>query len=346
MDLIEIFPVHLGETVVDGLVKLKLAHAEGFSLVLPDTVFADIDGWKWFQPHYFTACQISFVGDAAYGQLGVDTDTNARLLIGFTKDRLVCRYADGSHLYQCRITGPADLATRVTGTCVRRGGKDICLQLFHHTTPDSIRKILSCGHFRGSRWNMQGNKQLENVQYVYFTSMARIRSKADLEQIAMASDGRLHLLPTNGVAPRDVVEIAVYRENTFNRRSTLPILVPVEIVAPQHVWRHEPVGQAVYYETSHPAIFRVGLQPGAVLPFAGREAIPADHLLKRFEYVVLGDANVPVGLAAPYDEEHTDAIFKIEKCVVDGDIFDFWRTHANSDQFSARRVDLQTFEEK
>lgn len=343
VDLLDFLPARPDDACYEGFVKLKLAHAGGFSVLLPDCLMADIGGWAWFQPQYFGGCQLGFFDDGAIGQLCIDIVSGVKLFVAFTKSHLVRRCTDGAFLYRCRISGPAGLARMATGLCRPETSGSFSLRLFHHTAPATIGRIRKCSHFLGSRWNLQGNKQLENVHYVYFTNLPRIRSKKDLELIAMASSGELYLLPTNGARPQDVVAINVYRESTRNRGSTLAMWVPSELIAPQHVWRHDPIGAPAYYEVSHPAIFRVGLQPGTVLPFVADELVTTDIVLKRFEYVVLGDADDPIGLVAPYDEEETLAILKIESCPDGDDLFDYWRTHANSDRFSRHRVERQRF---
>lgn len=88
MDLMDAFPAYVGEKKsYEGFIKVKLVHARGFSVLLPDLVFAEIDGWRWFQPQYFSPCLLSFQDDAVYAQLNVDTDNGARLFVGFTGDR-------------------------------------------------------------------------------------------------------------------------------------------------------------------------------------------------------------------------------------------------------------------
>ena len=124
----------------------------------------------------------------------------------------------------------------------------------------------------------------------------------------------------------------------------LPIAVPASLVASQHVYRHAPTQGAVHYEVCNPDIYRVGLQPGKVAPFHdGTLTVPeADR--QRFEYVVLGDADTPEGLIAPFDEEETESLFHIETCERQT-FFDFWRSHANSDQVSWRAPDVLLFKD-
>jgi len=178
-DLMHALPTY-GEAVYDGLIKLKLVHANGFSLILPDLIAIEIDGWKWFQPKFFSPCLISIAGeDSAYCQLNVDTDTEARVFIGITKDRFVRHFADGSQVYRCQVSGPVALNGFATGKCTVDEETNIQLQLFHHTLPATIAAIKDCGYFLGSPWNVQGNKKLENVSYAYFTGLSAILKSAE-----------------------------------------------------------------------------------------------------------------------------------------------------------------------
>lgn len=331
------------EHTYEALIKLKLVHAEGFSLLLPDLIAADINGWKWFQPKFFTACSIAYLDDFSIATLAIDfSETGSRFLVNFTSSQFVSQFDDGSHLYRCMLAGPPNLAALAAGTCSIDPCGEVILDLFHHTTPDAVEAIRQSGNFRASRWNVQGNQELENVGYAYFTNLSAIRSDQDLMRIAMASDGKIRLLPTNAHSRRDAISIEVYRESTLGRCATINVAVPASIVASQHIYRHAPHGQPVYYETCHPEIFRVGLLPGRVLPFEGQYIRPASKDLKRFDYVVLGDADTARGLAAPYNEEHTDALFLVERCS-DETFFDFWQRNANIDKVTGRPIELMAF---
>lgn len=330
--------------VVEGLIKCKLIHAQGFSLLLPELLVADVGGWKWFQPKFFTACLLHFLDGFAMGSLWIDlSEEPPRLSIQFTSSQLVRKFEDGSHLYRCFISGAADLAAIATGTCAISDDNDVLLDLFHHTTPEAREAIVESGHFRASSWNVQGTKKLENVGYAYFTSLRAIRTERDLHRIAMASDEQIVLMPTNARNRADAVLIRVYRESTSNRQATLKVSVPASAIASQHLYRHAPRGDVVHFELCHPEIFRVGLVPGAVLPFEGERVRPAPKSLKGFDYVVLGDADTAAGLEAPYDEENTKALFIVERCAEES-IFDFWKRNANTDQVTGREFERLAFE--
>jgi hypothetical protein len=338
-DLMRTLPVRAGEVGQDGFVKVRLVHARGFSVLVPDLLV--LGRSRWFAPQYFTAPILSYLDEAAYAHFSYEPREHVPLTVATTRDRLVRTYDDGSFLYACRIVGPAGFETEASGGCEVSEDHTVWLDLFHHTTDEAAGLIRDSGHFRGSSWNIQGSKKLVNVAYAYFTSLPRITTNADLQEIAMASEGIVGLLPTNGTAPGDIVRIQVYRESTTNRRHAIAIRVPAHAVAPQHIWRHDPRGQPTFYEVSKPAIFRVGLEPGTVLPFDNSVVDIAQAKIKRFDYVVLGYADTIEGLRAPYDEEETKAIFKIERC---DDLFAFWRDHANTDQFNPKSIETQTFE--
>jgi hypothetical protein len=124
----------------------------------------------------------------------------------------------------------------------------------------------------------------------------------------------------------------------------LPIAVPASLVASQHFYLHAHRYEAVHYEVCNPDIYRVGLQPGRVAPFHDGTLVVAEEHRKRFEYVVLGDADTSEGLIAPYDEEETRSLFHIEACGQQT-FLDFWRRHANSDQASWRTPEMLQFKD-
>jgi hypothetical protein len=88
----------------------------------------------------------------------------------------------------------------------------------------------------------------------------------------------------------------------------------------------------------------VGLQPGRVAPFHGNVLNVPETDRKRFAYVVLGDADTPEGLIAPFDEEETKSLLHVEESGA-GTFFDFWRSQANSDQVSGREPDMLQFKD-
>lgn len=330
--------------VVDGFIKLKLVHAEGASLLVPDLLAVDLGGMRWFQPKFFYAPFLSFWDGYAAADIQLEVSGGPEVSVGFTSAGFVASLSDSSQVYRCLISGPADLAQTADGTCSMDPTGDIRLDLFHHTTDQAAAAIRASGHFRGSYWNVQGTRELKNVAYAYFTSLQRIASEADLARIAMASVGHIGLLRTNAVSRRETIPLKVYRQSTSDRTATVPVSVLASLVAPQHIYRHAPQRQAVYFEACSPDIYRVGLQPEKVAPFAdGLLTVPeADR--KRFEFMVLGDADTEAGLIAPFDEEETKSLLHIEACT-DQSLFDFWLEHSNSDLVAGRAPELLVFKD-
>jgi len=330
---------------VDGLIKLKLAHAEGTTLLVPDLLVADLDGLRWFQPKFFYAPSLSFWGGNAAADIHIEVSGGPLVSVSITSGGFVASLDDSSQLYRCMIGGgPPDLAMSADGTCRLDPTGDVWLDLFHHTTKQAAEAIQISGHFRGSYWNVQGTRELKNVVYAYFTSLKRIASEEDLAKLAMASSGYISLVRTNAVSKRESIKLKVYRQSTTDREATVRVSVPASLVAPQHVYRHAPMGRAVYFEACNPEIYRVGLQPEKVAPFVNGALTVPESDRNRFEYMVLGDADTEAGLRAPYDEEETMSLIHIEPCKSQS-LFDFWRTHANSDQVADRSPELLKFKD-
>lgn len=116
--------------------------------------------------------------------------------------------------------------------------------------------------------------------------------------------------------------------------------VPAHCIASQHVWRHDADDQPVYYEAAQQQIYRVGIEPKTVLSFDENTIDLSSASVKQFDYVVLGFATTKDGLIAPFDEEDTSELFKIERC---DDLFEFWKSHPNRDLYTGKPVDLQAF---
>jgi hypothetical protein len=339
-----------------GLVKLRLWHGRGFSLITPDLVLLPGPPARWFQPYSFTANLLGRTEGDISGMLAIDITGGHTLWVYFSDSTWIRRLRDGSDLFHCKIKGPSSLASLADGIALVTPEHEVLLDLFHHTRPD-IKKLIEAGQvMRASTWNFQGTKRLKNIAYDYFTSLRAIRSDDDLRRIAMASDGVIRFVrdgfdPPLVLAPdwrerykADILELPVYRESTTNRTATLPLQVDAAALAPQYLLRHAPAARPVYYEVCNPMIHRVGVLPGTELPIMDGALVTDEGLLKRTGYLVVGDATTLAGLAAPYDEEDTTFILKLEPVSPDSNVLRFWIDHANTDLFSPRKVQLQEFE--
>lgn len=327
----------------EGLVKLRLGHAAFGSMLLPELIFLERSSWHFFQPSFFGPPILGFnVGpDTHVARFSVDVGSPratdlTRLIVEIRSDGLVKRYEDGSQLYRCFIDGPKGLTRSASGRCRQRADDDFDLRLYHITNPKAFSGIVTSGELRSSRWNLQGTRELGNVAYVYMTSLPSIESEEDLRRIAMSSDGVIRFQTTSSRAREEALELTVYRENTTGRTARLQVNLASNLLAPPHLLIHRPVADQPYYEVVGPEIYRVGVHPGVALAYGNGIATGDEASMKRFDYLVVGDASSIDGLAAPYDEEDTDQVVHLEKLNAGLDLFEFWLEHQNSDQVSSR----------
>ena len=336
----------IGSNEYHGFLKCKLVHEKGFSVVVPDLIYImenDTD-FVWFQFYSFTANLFTlFSEDSILGSLNVDIAFGNTLRLTIANEWHVTNLQDHSNLFKCRITGISNLMDYVTGKGKMINGVPH-IYLYHHTLPETKELILNSTSYRGSLWNYQGTKKLESICYAYFTSLEAIAKPNDLKMIAMASDGELQLLVDVSL---EVVPITVYRENTENRTGTLKQLIDTTIILNNHIWMHtHDSNGTVYYETCSAFIYRVGLNPNTVLPFQGEIISRVDNT-KTTNSIILGDATTKVGLLAPFDEEHTTHLFKIEPFYnIDSNILRFWFDNGNQDLYSGKKVEQQKFDKR
>lgn len=347
----------IGEHQHSGLIKCKLVHGHGYSVVVPDILFWG-DGSRWIQPLAFGPNAIAkFNDDDIRCRFNVDVSCGNRLIVSFTKQDFVQHLFDGSELYRCSFQGPENLVDFVTGVSQFEFGTPPLIELYHHTKPETKEKILASGEFWASQWNIQGTKRkVTNVGYVYFTSLESVKFDEDLTTIAMASNGYIDMLVDGFQPPQDIskrelqkrysnvrlLHLPVYRGSTKDRSAVLIHLVDCSCLAPQHVWRHDSL-EGVWYEICNPFTHRIGLQPDRRLPIIGSAIRSGSFSQKQFDYLIVGDATTVTGLAAPYNEEETSHIWKIERIAEGSTMLDFWMEHGNTDHFSGKAPEMQEF---
>lgn len=330
------------EVTHHGYIKLRLVHAPGRSLLLPDQVVVQGSGTFWLQPQWFYA-QGPMLDEPGCTSLRIAVanrwDSDVVVRVEVRGDDYVTSLTDRSQIYRCVIYGPRNLDRFKAGRARVRTDGGVDLRLYHHTSKKAKSLILASKHIRGSAWNFQGTKELANCAYAYFTSLDRIEADIDLQRIAMSGTGSIALRLDQSLAdaPPDLL-LEVYRECIENRTARIPLWVPAEHVSPSHIYQHRTFG--VGYQVAHPWIFRVGLEPGAVYAFVGDKAAPDPNGLKRFNYFVIGDCTTKPGLAAPYDEDVTDETFQIQD-LGDRNVFRFWQEFSNQDLL---RGDIETQE--
>ncbi|MGC4041893.1 MAG: hypothetical protein QM710_14210 [Flavobacterium sp.] len=334
----------VGNFTFKGFFKCKLVHNNMFSVIVPDLIYVmnDAENFSWFQFYSFLPNHLSkFSDDEIYGDIYIDIAFGHTIKIRFEKIGHIQNFEDNSNLFACEITGPEDLLEYATGKGKLIDGIPY-INLFHHTVPEVKTLIEKSASYKGSLWNFQGTKKLQNINYAYFTSLDQIRQDQDLLVIAMASDGVTYLLVDITLEP---VAIEVYRESTTNRTATLEQLIDTTIIMNNHIWMHtHDTDGYVYYEIATPFIYRIGITPSSYLPFNENVISRVINVITP-DHIVLGDATTKLGLLAPYDEEFTTHIFKIEPFFNSGtNILDFWFDNVNSDLYTGKKIDRPKFD--
>lgn len=340
-----------------GWIKCRLLHGRGYSLIVPDQLLLNNRGLKWIQPLAFTAVLLVKLDEnKIFGSLCVDISCGHNVEVRFFNHDLARNLPDGSQLFRCEIFGPAELHKYTTGDAEWGLDGAPYLRLFHHTTADACSKIKASGHFRTGPYNIQGTtKQLQNVAYVYFTPLDRITTDGDLRRIAMAPGGIIQLRRDGFIPPTllmpgweetykdDILQLPVYACDPSKREETIEVWIDSTMLAPQHIYRHDE-DSSVYFELPHSFIHRVGTEPNRTVVFDGRNRVSHQTGLKAFDYVVVGDCTTLAGLAAPYDEEDTTHIMKIERVPDGKTLLNFWFEFGNQCLYSGQEVEIQEFQ--
>jgi hypothetical protein len=333
----------VGDHEYTGYIKCKLVHGwfthKGIapSLIVPDIIFLDNDPLMWIQPLGFHPNLLLFMDDDIYCTIHVYTSCEHMLRIQFLAGGFVRSLPDGSELYRCKILGPKNLISYATGQAIFDTDNTPYIHLYHHTKAESAELIESGKWLKDSAWNIAGTKRLSNVGYVYLTPLDRISTEGDLRQIAMASSGRLPVVTDDN---RHIEYLDVYRKSSTDLTDTLRFLVDSSAIAPHHLYMH--TDSSTWYQVCSPFIHRIGATPGQGIRFQEKR-IDRTGQVKQFDYVVVGDCTTVEGLHAPYEEEDTKYMLKIER-PIKGHILEFWRNNANKDHFHGKRLEMQRFE--
>lgn len=325
-----------------GLIKCRLIHMDGRSVVQPDVLFGDTYQKRFFVPKFFDPNQIGFIEDVEndFCRFTLVTENAVTLRVGFFGRDRIKTCPDGSVIYRCKFVRVDGLENpKPTGIWRKRAGA-FQLRLFHHTDEVGYQGISSSKEIWGSRRNIQGNLWLNNIAYGYFTSLDRIRTEEDLLEIAMSSSGLTGLVPTNApFHPLYARMVQIPLQTAAQRSHPMTFWIDCEILSPNHLWIHRPMNRPAYYEIVLPKVFRVGVRPDTNLLIKGQEILVPPANQRVFQYVIVGDADTHEGLAAPYHEEETTSVAAVEQLEPDDDIIAFWKRHANTNQFDGRVIE-------
>lgn len=333
-----------GMTEYEGFLKCKLIHSKGLSLIVPDLIYImdNVIDFSWIQFYSFMPNDLAKLDDDnIVGSVYIDISFGQTIQVKFFSQNHIKNFYDNSNLFKCTIIGPSNLSEYYTGKGKLLEGTPY-IYLYHHTSDAAKDAILESSNFRGSAWNFQGTKELENISYAYFTSLDKIRTPEDLFMIAMSTNEIINLITD---ITDEIIAIKVYRESTDNRPAVIKRLVNSTILSNNHIWMHN-MHPNVYYEPCGPFIYRVGLLPNTILSFNDEIIVKSDNI-KLTGYIVLGDASTKDGIIAPFDEENTTHLFKIEPFLDnDTNILEFWFNNGNKDLYSHKDVELQKFKSK
>lgn len=327
-----------------GFIKCRLVHMEDKSFVLPDVLMASGESRVFYSPQFFHPNQIGWFGgdgSADFCRIHVEVLGQVDLEIAFFRTGMVKHCADGSFIYKCAFRSIGTNVLPPPQGAWRQRDEQFELALFHHTTSDGAKGIQDSSEIWSSPWNIQGTQELKNIAYGYFTCIPKIENVMHLVEVAMAENGQALFLPTN--APNDAqfaFTLDVYKRTTRDIEVPLLFWVNVELIAPSHLWLHVPLQEATYFEIVLPKVFRIGVKPGQSLPTNGSllDLTPQD--CRNFEYVIVGDGDTREGLLAPYHEEETLQIAKVDEAPTGSEIIDRWYERRNTYTFGDRAVEL------
>lgn len=327
-----------------GFLKCRLVHMEDKSFVLPDALLAHGDSQVFYSPQFFHPNQIGWFGgdgSADFCRVHVEVLGGVDVEIAFFRTGVVKHCADGSFIYNCAFRSVGTNQLPHPQGEWRRTDNLFELALYHHTTDVGAKGIFESGYLRSSPWNIQGTQELKNIAYGYFTCIPKMENVMHLMEVAMAENGQALFLPTN--APNDAqfaFTLDVYKRTPRDIEVPLLFWVDVELISPSHLWLHVPHDDATYYEIVLPKVFRVGVEPGQTLPISGDRVEMTPKDCRNFEYVIVGDGDTRDGLLAPYHEEETLQIAKVDDVPTGSEIIGRWHEKRNSTTFGDRTVEL------
>ncbi|MCA0446770.1 MAG: hypothetical protein LCH54_11150 [Bacteroidetes bacterium] len=333
-----------------GKIKCRLVHKQGNSIIVPDFIFLK-NGW--IQPLNFIAPVLFKIDDDIIGcDLLIDIQNGVTIKVRFYKSDFLQMYADKSQLFRCEIYGPAAIEEYTSGEFEILYDQ-IYLKLYHHTNDAGFAGISSSKSLRSSKWNYRGSKECTNFHFAYFTHIPQIKYSNDLITVAMSADGNIDYMIDSFIPPEtlppnyrkifenSIYTAQVYRSTTNDRNQPLQFNLSVESIDIKHIYLHYQKN-LTFFEICFPYIHRVKLVAGSTLYFDHNHFIKNEPPIVNSDYSIIGDARTKKGLEAPFEEEETSFIYKIEDCGKQT-IHDFWFNHSNQDLFTDKTITkLQT----
>lgn len=342
--ILSYFDVFKNRPMKRGFIKCRLVHMLDRSFVLPDILLSSELYGNFYSPKFFTPNQIAFFGgdgSTDFCRFTLELLNRNDVEVVFFRRDLTKVCGDGSFIYKCAFAPHIkDGLPNACGKWRRRDGR-FELLLYHHTNSIGEKGIKESQELWSSPWNIQGSKRLRNIGYCYFTSLQRIQNEQHLREVAMSQIGVTHFLPTNAPYSAEFASaLPVPQRTPLDMDHSLGFWVDVETISPSHIWLHRPMSKPAYYEVVLPRVFRVGVSPKYRLPLDRNRVSIDSTAAKTLQYVVVGDASSPEGLAAPYSEEETLLLAKIDILSEGIEIIARWKEKANICLFSNMKIEL------
>ena len=169
-------------------------------------------------------------------------------------------------------------------------------------------------------------------------------NRGGFAKIAMSNSGLIGVVPTNApYHPHYAKSVPIPKKQPTHVSRVMGFWIDADLIAPNHLWLHRPMGHPLNYEVVLPNVFRVGVQPDANLLIDRQEIRIPEQDRKNFNSVIVGNADTYEGLQAPFNEEETKDLAAIEQFAADDEITEFWQQNANSNLFDGRTIEHPEF---
>lgn len=93
---------------ISGLAKVRLVHAQGASLLVPDQIYLR-SPQVWLQPTRYFASTVVKTDERIQATIRCDIEGTEGLQIDINNERAPQKLSDNSWLYSCILHGPAEV---------------------------------------------------------------------------------------------------------------------------------------------------------------------------------------------------------------------------------------------
>lgn len=337
-----------------GILKCKLGHTgRRGSNIIPEFLFLQKKNeFSYIVPLGFLPSRMKFNDPHSYLYQEFDISCGNKVRYSCSTGDYLGKGVDHSHFFKVKVQGPPDLYSFSSGKAVKDKASFFKLEIFHHTSETAKDLIISSGTLKGSKWNIQGNKEIINFNRCYFTPLNSIKNEGDLIQIAMVNKGAIFLVqdgyepdliidPNN--IPAYVKKIEVYRSSTDDRKSSIKFLVPSTVISTRMIEFHEAI--PAYWKISNPFILTIKVKKDQFLSFNKKndvyEVYENQENILPSTNVIFSDCSSMQYIDATFDEENAFSLFKIDQTKQDP--ITRWKYNTNTDLFTGLPLEKTLF---